>query len=65
MTTPITCDFDPPVRRSWTKWLAECFLEQLGSHQRFMDIDVLPGAWVSRGISIRQHWVGEPNASPR
>jgi|GEM_PF-5009287 len=41
--------------------LAEFLLEQLSSQPVFMDIDILPGAWHSRNMSMRQHWEGNPS----
>jgi len=43
-----------------TRGLAELLLEQLGSQPMFMDIDIIPGVWMSRGLSRRQHWEAEP-----
>jgi hypothetical protein len=65
MTSRITFDHIRQARSRWTTRLAEFFLEQLGGHQMFMDIDVIPGVWVSRRISMRQHWAGNPNAAFR
>jgi hypothetical protein len=65
MTSQITFDHIRQARRGWTTRLAEVFLEQLSSHHMFMDIDVIPGVWVSRSISMRQHWAGDPNAAFR
>jgi len=44
--------------RTWG--LAELLLEQLGSQPMFMDIDIIPGVWISRRLSRRQHWEAEP-----
>lgn len=65
MTYEIASDHVRRVRRGWIRRLAEFLLEQFRSHQLFMDIDVIPGVWMSRSIAIRQHWVGEPNTSFR
>ncbi len=63
MPFAITFDHVRQARMGWTRRLAESLLEQFRSHQLFMDIDVIPGVWVSRSISMRQHWAGEPNTS--
>lgn len=65
MTSDIRCDHVRQACRGWSRRLIESFLEQLRSHQLFMDVDVIPGVWGSRSTSMRQHWVGEPNPSFR
>ena len=49
----------------WVCRLAESLMEQLSYHQPFMDIDVIPGVWMSRSNSIRQYWEGKPKTSSR
>lgn len=61
MMSRIPIDHVPQAGRRWTTRLTGFVLEQLGSYQMFMDIDVIPGAWVSRSTSMRQHWAGERN----
>ena len=48
------------IHMGWASRLTESFLEQLRSHQLFMDLDVIPGVWVSRSTLMRQYWTGEP-----
>jgi|GEM_PF-3111425 len=48
-----------------TRGLAEFLMDQLSSQPMFMDIDIIPGVWSSRSLSRRQHWEGEPKASPK
>lgn len=43
-----------------TRGLAEFLMEQLSSQPMFMDIDIIPGVWMSRSMTRRQHWEAEP-----
>ena len=61
MMSEIALDHLQQAGRSWTTRLTGFVLEQLGSRQMFMDIDVIPGVWVSRSTSMRQHWAGDRN----
>jgi hypothetical protein len=63
MMSDIIFDHIRQAPMGWTRRLAESLLEQLRNHQLFMDLDVIPGVWVSRSTSRRQHWAGEPNTS--
>lgn len=58
MMSEIALDHVQQAGRSWTTRLTGFVLEKLGSHQGFMDIDVIPGVWLSRSTSMRQHWAG-------
>lgn len=53
-------DYVQQAHMGWPRRLTESFLEQLRSHQLFMDVDVIPGVWVSRSTLMRQYWTGEP-----
>ena len=46
----------PGRSRGFTEFL----LDQLSRQPVFMDIDIIPGVWMSRSLSRRQHWEAEP-----